>query len=69
MAGSMNSYFTEMLRQMHIEILFRVSFYKDDSLALAKLVGSALRPRRVPAGQWPSRGANNLYERGPRRSE
>ncbi|KAF1937421.1 putative metalloprotease [Clathrospora elynae] len=69
-AEDMRSYFPELLRQMHIEILVNGNLYKEDALSITKLVESTLRPRRLPESQWPSRraialpsGANYLYER------
>lgn len=69
-AEDIRSYFPELLRQMHIEILVHGNLYREDALNITKLVESTLRPRRLPEGQWPSRrtialpnGANYLYER------
>ncbi|RHZ43567.1 uncharacterized protein CDV56_102153 [Aspergillus thermomutatus] len=69
-AEDIRSYFPELLRQMHIEILVHGNLYKEDALNITKLVKSTLRPRRLPESQWPSRrtialpsGANYLYER------
>ncbi|KAJ4374648.1 metalloprotease [Didymella sp. IMI 355093] len=69
-AYDIQSYFPELLRQMHIEILFHGNLYKEDALDMARLVESTLRPRHLPENQWQIRraialpsGANYLYER------
>ena len=69
-AEDIRSYFPELLRQMHIEILVHGNLYKEEALNIAKLAESTLRPRRLPESQWPPRraialpnGANYLYER------
>jgi insulysin len=69
-AEDIHSYFPELLRQMHIEILIHGNLYKEDALNITKLVESTLRPHPLPVSQWPSRrtialpsGANYLYER------
>lgn len=69
-AHDIRSYFPELLRQMHIEMLVHGNLYKNDALDIARLVESTLRPRRLPQSQWQTRraialpsGANYLYER------
>ena len=69
-AEDMRSYFPELLRQMHIEILVHGNMYKEDALNITNLIESTLRPLRLPESQWPPRraialpsGANYLYER------
>ena len=69
-AEDMRSYFPELLRQMHIEILVHGNLHEEDARNIANLVESTLRPRRLPESQWPSRravalpsAANYLYER------
>ncbi|KAF9699478.1 hypothetical protein EKO04_002692 [Ascochyta lentis] len=61
---------SQLLRQMHIEILVHGNFCERDALGIAQVVGSILRPRQLPENQWPSRrvvalpsGAKYLYER------
>lgn len=69
-ADDMRSYFPELLRQMHIEILVHGNLYREDALDITTLVESILQPRRLPQSQWPSRraivlpsGSNYFYER------
>jgi insulysin len=69
-AEDMRSYFHELLRQMHVEILVHGNLYKEDALNIAQVAESTLSSRRLPESQWPSRraivlpsGANYLYER------
>ena len=69
-AEDMRSYFPELLRQMHVEILVHGNMCMEDALNITNLVESTLRPLRLPESQWPSRraialpsGANYLYER------
>jgi insulysin len=64
------SYFPELLRQMHIELLVHGNLYKEEALDMARLVESTLHPSRLLESQWPSRraialpsGAHYLYER------
>jgi insulysin len=69
-AEDIHSYFPELLRQMHIEILIHGNLYKEDALNITKLVELTLRPHPLPESQWPScrtialpSGANYLHER------
>ncbi|PWY80090.1 hypothetical protein BO83DRAFT_459862 [Aspergillus eucalypticola CBS 122712] len=69
-AEDVRAYISQLLRQMHIEVLVHGNLYKEDALGITKLVESTLRPRPFPKSQWPSRrtialpsGANYLYER------
>ena len=69
-AEDIRQFYPQMLRQMHIELLVHGNLYKEDALNITNLVESKLRPRRLPASQWPARrsielprGSDYRYER------
>lgn len=47
------TFFPQLLRQMHIEILCHGNLYKEDALKISDLVESTLKPRILPESQWP----------------
>jgi insulysin len=52
-AEDVQSYYPQLLKQMHIETLVHGNVYKEDALRLTNLVESILRPRSLPHAQWP----------------
>ena len=69
-ADDVRSFFPQILRQMHMELLVHGNLYKEDALNITKLVETTLRPYRLPASQWPTRrslvlppGSDYRYER------
>ncbi|KAJ9639866.1 metalloprotease [Coniosporium tulheliwenetii] len=69
-AEDVKSFFPQLLRQMHIEVLAHGNLYKEDALKMTDLVESILRPRKLPPSQWPIRralvspeGSNYVYKR------
>jgi insulysin len=64
------SFFPQLLRQVHIEVLAHGNIYKEDALKLTSLVESILKSRPLPPSQWHIRGSlllpkggNFTYER------
>lgn len=51
------AFIPHVLKQMHMELLVQGNLYKEDALRIADLVDRTLRPRRLPASQWPSKRA------------
>lgn len=69
-AEDIQSYFPQLIRQMHIETLVHGNMYKEDALRLTNLVESTLKPRPLPQVQWPVRrslifppGASYVYNK------
>ncbi|KAI9783379.1 MAG: Insulinase (Peptidase M16) [Geoglossum umbratile] len=69
-AEDIRSFFPQLLRQVHIEVLAHGNLYKEDALKIADLVESILRPRVLPQSQWLIRrslllpeGANFIHPR------
>ena len=69
-AEDVRQFYPQILKQMHIELLVHGNLYKEDALNITNLVESTLRPRRLPASQWPTkrsielpRGSDYRYER------
>ncbi|OCK75895.1 hypothetical protein K432DRAFT_307572 [Lepidopterella palustris CBS 459.81] len=69
-ATDIKSFFPQLLRQLHIEVLAHGNLYKEDALKLTDMVESTLKPRILPPSQWPIRrslifppGSNFVYER------
>lgn len=56
-AADLRAFFPHILRQMHIELLVHGNVHKEDALRISDLVERTLRPRRLPAGQWPTKRA------------
>lgn len=56
-ADDVRAFIPHALQQMHIEMLVQGNLYKADALSIADLVERTLRPRRLPASQWPSKRA------------
>jgi insulysin len=52
-ADDVQSYYPQVLRQMHIEAFVHGNVYKEDALRLTCLVESILRPCPLPQVQWP----------------
>jgi insulysin len=49
------TFFPQILRQLHIEVLAQGNLYRDDALRFTDLVESILRPKMLPPSQWPIR--------------
>ena len=47
-----STFFPQLLRQMHIEVLAHGNLYKEDALKLTDLTESVLKPRALPQSQW-----------------
>jgi len=47
-----STYFPQLLRQLHIEVLAHGNLYKEDALKLTDLTESVLKPRTLPQSQW-----------------
>lgn len=46
------SFYPQLLRQVHLEILCHGNIYKEDALRITDLVESTLKPRALPVTQW-----------------
>ncbi|KAL8900428.1 MAG: hypothetical protein Q9207_005700 [Kuettlingeria erythrocarpa] len=46
------SFYPQLLRQMHIEVLAHGNIHKEDALRMTDLIESTLRPRTLPKSQW-----------------
>jgi insulysin len=64
------SFFPEVLRQLHIEVLAHGNLYREDALRFTDVVESTLRPRKLPPAQWPikrsmiyPKGCNYVYKK------
>ena len=51
--ADVKSFFPQLLKQLHIEILAHGNLYKEDALNITNLVESTLKPRPLPTTQWP----------------
>ena len=65
-----STFFPQLLRQMHIEILAHGNLCKEDALKLTDLTESIIRPRALPQSQWQVRrnlilpeGSDHTYSR------
>ena len=47
-----SSFYPQLLRQVHIEILAHGNVYKEDALKMTNLIESTLKPRVLPQSQW-----------------
>jgi len=47
-----STFFPQLLRQLHIEVLAHGNLYKEDALKLTDLTESVLKPRTLPQSQW-----------------
>lgn len=47
-----SSFYPQLLRQVHFEILCHGNIYKEDALRITDLVESTLKPRALPMTQW-----------------
>ena len=63
------TFFPQLLRQTHIEVMAHGNLYKEDALKLTDLVESTLKSRPLPQSQWHVRrnvimppGSNYIYE-------
>jgi insulysin len=54
-AADVRAFFPQILRQMHVEILVHGNMHKEDALHITELVERTLKPRRLPASQWPTK--------------
>ena len=52
------SFYPQLLRQVHLEVLCHGNIYKEDALRMTDLVESTLKPRALPMTQWQT--ARNL---------
>ncbi|KAF2455474.1 a-pheromone processing metallopeptidase Ste23 [Lineolata rhizophorae] len=69
-AADVRAFFPLLLAQFHVEVLVHGNVYKEDALALGREIEAILRPRTLPASQWPTRrallypeGSNFVYKR------
>lgn len=47
-----SSFYPQLLRQVHLEVLCHGNIYKEDALQITDLVESTLKPRALPVTQW-----------------
>ena len=47
-----SSFYKQLLRQVHLEVLCHGNIYKEDALRVTDLVESILKPRVLPQAQW-----------------
>ena len=47
-----SSFYPQLLRQLHFEILAHGNLYKEDALRITDLVQTTLKPRALPQFQW-----------------
>ena len=47
-----SSFYPQLLRQVHLELLCHGNIYKEDALRITDLVESTLKPRALPVTQW-----------------
>lgn len=64
------SFFPQLLRQMHIEILAHGNIYREDALRFTDIIESTMKARTLPESQWPvwrsivlPQGSNYVYKR------
>ncbi|CAD6592028.1 MAG: Insulinase (Peptidase M16) [Alectoria sarmentosa] len=50
--GDISSFYPQLLRQVHLEVLCHGNIYKEDALRITDLVESTLKPRALPVTQW-----------------
>ncbi|KAJ9302927.1 hypothetical protein DTO271G3_301 [Paecilomyces variotii] len=69
-ADDVASFFPQILRQTHIEVLAHGNLYKEDALKMTDLVETILAGRPLPQSQWHVRrnmifppGSNYIYEK------
>ncbi|KAL1303025.1 hypothetical protein AAFC00_003338 [Neodothiora populina] len=69
-ADDVRAFFPQVLKQMHIEILAHGNMWREDALKTTDLVESIMRPKTLPAAQWPIRrslvlpgGSNYVYKK------
>ncbi|KAI9733464.1 MAG: Insulinase (Peptidase M16) [Claussenomyces sp. TS43310] len=69
-AEDVQTFYPQLLQQMHIETFTHGNLYKEDALRLSNLIESTLKPRALPQVQWPVRrslifppGGNFLYNK------
>ncbi|PVI04297.1 LuxS/MPP-like metallohydrolase [Periconia macrospinosa] len=69
-AQDVQQFFSQVLKQFHIEIFVHGNLYKEEALKVADLVEKTLQPKRLPLSQYPIRrelilpaGGNFIYER------
>lgn len=65
-----STFFPQLLRQFHIQVLCHGNMQKEDALRVTDLVESTLKPRALPAAQWPvtrdlilPEGSNYTFQR------
>lgn len=47
-----STFYPQLLRQVHLEILCHGNMYKEDALRVTDLIESTLKPRTLPPTQW-----------------
>lgn len=47
-----SSFYPQLLRQTHVELLAHGNIYKEDALRMTQLILSTLKPRALPQSQW-----------------
>ncbi|KAK2749559.1 Insulinase (Peptidase M16) [Onygenales sp. PD_40] len=69
-AEDVASFFPQLLRQTHVEVLGHGNLYKEDLLKMTDLVESTIKARPLPQSQWHVRrnmiippGSNYIYEK------
>lgn len=69
-ADDVRAFFPQVLHQMHIEVLAHGNMYREDALKTTDLVESVMKPKTLPASQWPIRrslvlpgGSNYVYKK------
>ncbi|KAF1968682.1 LuxS/MPP-like metallohydrolase [Bimuria novae-zelandiae CBS 107.79] len=69
-AQEVQQFFPQVLSQGHIEILAHGNLYKEEALKIADLVERTIKPKKLPASQWPierslilPEGSNFIYSR------
>ena len=69
-ASDISTFFPQLLRQMHIEVLAHGNIYKEDGLRMTNLIESTFRPRSLPQALWQVRrnlilpqGSDFTYQR------
>ncbi|QIX01481.1 hypothetical protein AMS68_006998 [Peltaster fructicola] len=69
-ADDLRSFFPQILKQMHIELLIHGNLYKRDALDITDMVEKTLQAHRLPPSQWPTKrnivippGSSYVYSR------
>ncbi|KAF2091088.1 a-pheromone processing metallopeptidase Ste23 [Saccharata proteae CBS 121410] len=69
-ADDVRSFYPQLLKQVHMEIMAHGNLYKEDALKMTDMVESTLKARSLPPAQWPARrslifpeGCSYVYRR------